>query len=198
MQVRHDKPARKPRRRRLLLVSIIAMAVLGGGTSVAVALSSAGQAPLGEPLPAETTVTNSPPVTSGPEVSESAAVAMAVKEAHTESTASGGSSEAIQAATTPQAVAHTTRKIATDTIGQGQEPANASPEVAAWYEGSVYLVAFQGNYVAHDAPVPPGASAPTGHYLTLVVDAYSGKITGYELSETRNLAPDVGAIAKGS
>jgi len=199
MQLRHDKPARQPRHcRPLLLVSILATVVLGGGTSVAVALSSGGQAPLGEPLPAEPTATYTPPVSSSPEVSESAAVAMAAKEARLESTASGGSSETIQAATTPQAVAHTTRKIATDTIGQGQEPANASPEVATWYEGSVYLVAFQGNYVAHDAPVPPGARAPTGHYMTLIVDAYSGKITGYELSETTNLAPKVAATAKGS
>jgi hypothetical protein len=121
---------------------------------------------------------------------------MAAKEARVESAET--SAQAIQADTAPQAVAHTTRKVATNTIGQGTEPANADAEVAAWYGGSVYLVTFQGNYVADDAPVPPGASAPTGHYLTLIVDAYSGKITGYELSKTTNLSPKVATIATGS
>lgn len=197
-----------------MLAAIIAVLLVGAGASTAVALTSAtespeprasesastapgtGYSPDGEPLPANPTATTTAPVSSGPEVSEAAAVSMAAKEARLENTEA--SATAVQANTTPQAVAHTTRKIATDTIGQGQEPANANPEVATWYGGSVYLVTFHGNYVAHDAPVPPGASAPTGQYLTLIVDAYSGKITGYELSKTVDLAPKVAAVANGS
>ncbi len=124
---------------------------------------------------------------------------MASREARTESTAvTGATATTVQAASSPQAVAHTTRKRATDVIGQGQEPAGAAAEVSAWYRGSVYLVSFQGNYVAHDAPVPPQAEAPTGHYLTLIVDAYSGKITGYELSETADLSSKVVTLNRGS
>jgi hypothetical protein len=194
MQLNHKRGPR--RRRRLAFAAIGATAVLGGsGVSIAVALSS-GQGPLGEPLPTETSGASTAPTVSGPEVTEAAAISAATTEARAESAAS--SVAASQVAATPQAVAHTTRKIATNAIGQGQEPADVSPDVAEWYEGAAYVVSFTGQYVAHDAPVPPGANTPSGHYLTLIVDAYSGKITGYELSNTNNLAPKVAAIAKGS
>ena len=35
----------------------------------------------------------------------------------------------------------------------------------------VYLVTMQGHFVAYGASVPPGASAPTGRYASLVLDA---------------------------
>jgi hypothetical protein len=214
-RMRRNKSA-PDHRRRVIVASIFVAMLVGGGASTAVALSSAespdpvssestltvsgtGLSPDGESLPVNPTATPTAPVSSGPQVSEAVAVAAATQEARLESTASTpGNADAIQTASSPKAVTHTTRKIATDTIGQGQEPTGASPEIAAWYGGSVYLVAFQGNYVAHDAPVPPGASAPTGSYLTVIVDAYSGKITGYELSRTIDLAPKVAAIAGGS
>ncbi len=35
----------------------------------------------------------------------------------------------------------------------------------------VFLVTMRGHFVAYDASVPPGAAAPAGRYLSLVVDA---------------------------
>jgi len=193
MQLSHQRGS--GRRRRFVLTVIVATVILGAsGVSIAVALSSGGQGPLGEVLPAGSTATSPGLVVGGPEVSEAAAVAVAAKEAQAEGV--GTSDAAGQAEVTATAVARTTRRIATQTIGQGEEPVDASPEVAAWYGGSVYVVSFVGQYVARDAPVPPGASAPTGRYLTLVVDAYSGKITGYELSNTNDLSAKVAAIGK--
>lgn len=37
----------------------------------------------------------------------------------------------------------------------------------------VYLVTMQGHFVAYDVSVPPGASAPTGRYASLVLDAHT-------------------------
>lgn len=187
---------RSPRRRRLILISLLATAVIGGGgVSVAVGLVGAGQGPFGETLPAAGTGAFTPPDVSGPEVSEAAAVAVAAKEASLDNAAN--SNAATQEAPAPQAVALTTRKTATEAIGQGAEPANADAEVAAWYGGAAYIVSFVGEYAARDAPVPPGANTPTGQYLTMIVDAYSGKITGFELSKTNNVTQKVAEIAKG-
>jgi len=202
-----------PKRRRFAvwLTLLALLAATGATTAIAVGAeesperkttattSEPGRSPLGETIPPEPDPEYTPPVSSGPQVSQGAAVTAASKEAQGESAAvAGASSATIQSAASPQAIAHTTRKIATDTIGQGQEPADASADVRTWYEGSVYLVSYTGNYVAYDAPVPPGAKAPTGKYLTLIVDAYSGKITGYELSKTADLSSKVSALADGT
>jgi hypothetical protein len=40
-----------------------------------------------------------------------------------------------------------------------------------------YLIAMRGNFVLQDAPRPPGAAAPTGSVLTLVIDAQTGQLT---------------------
>jgi hypothetical protein len=193
--MRLSTPEPRPRWR-LALAVVAALAVLGGGASVALGLASAGQGPQGEPLPTEITGTFTAPTTSGPEVSEAAALSMAANEAHADSLAVSGAAARGELAedAAPQAIARTTRKTATETIGQGEEPPNADAEVAAWYGGSVYLVSFVGHYEARDAPVPPQAKTPTGLYLTLIVDAYSGKITGFELSNTENLSSKIAAI----
>jgi hypothetical protein len=35
----------------------------------------------------------------------------------------------------------------------------------------VYLITMSGHFIAREASVPPGAAAPTGRYLSMVVDA---------------------------
>jgi hypothetical protein len=46
----------------------------------------------------------------------------------------------------------------------------------------VFLVAMRGHFVANAAPRPPGAAAPTGTYLSVVVDARTFRVLDYGLS----------------
>jgi hypothetical protein len=46
----------------------------------------------------------------------------------------------------------------------------------------VFLVTMRGRFVAYDASVPPGAAAPTGTYLSLVVDAKTFQALDFGLS----------------
>lgn len=54
-----------------------------------------------------------------------------------------------------------------------------------------YLIAERGRFIFIDAPRPPGARAPAGSVLTLVVDASTGKITDTGLS---NRYPKLAAL----
>ena len=47
-----------------------------------------------------------------------------------------------------------------------------------------YLIAERGRFVLRDAPRPPGARAPTGNVLTLVVNASTGEITDIGVSDS--------------
>jgi hypothetical protein len=38
-------------------------------------------------------------------------------------------------------------------------------------KAKVYLITMQGHFVANDVPGPPGAAAPTGRYISVVVNA---------------------------
>jgi hypothetical protein len=46
-----------------------------------------------------------------------------------------------------------------------------------------YLIAEPGHFVFKDAPTPPGAPAPTGTGLTLIVNASTGEITDTRVSD---------------
>jgi hypothetical protein len=46
----------------------------------------------------------------------------------------------------------------------------------------VFLVTMRGHFVANAAPRPPGAAAPTGRYLSVVVDARTFRLLDYGLS----------------
>lgn len=56
----------------------------------------------------------------------------------------------------------------------------------------VFLVTMQGHFVAGDVSVPPGAAAPAGRYLALVVDASTFQVLDFGLS------PNPPAISPGS
>lgn len=49
---------------------------------------------------------------------------------------------------------------------------------------TVYLVVMKGDFTLGDVPVPPGASAPTGHYLTFTVATGSLRILDLGLSNS--------------
>jgi hypothetical protein len=49
----------------------------------------------------------------------------------------------------------------------------------------VYLVQLQGHFTALGASVPPGVKLPTGTDLTLVVDATSGSVTDWGVSNRK-------------
>jgi hypothetical protein len=54
-----------------------------------------------------------------------------------------------------------------------------------------YLIAARGRFVADNAPRPPGAPAPRGSVLTLVVDAATGRVTDSGIS---NRYPDLSRL----
>ena len=54
-----------------------------------------------------------------------------------------------------------------------------------------YLVQLQGNFTALGASVPSGAKLPTGTFLTFTVDASSGAVTGWGVS---NREADLSAL----
>lgn len=49
---------------------------------------------------------------------------------------------------------------------------------------AVYLITMRGTFTAYDAPGPSGARAPTGHYLSLVVNATTFQDMDFGLSPT--------------
>jgi len=54
----------------------------------------------------------------------------------------------------------------------------------------VSLIRMHGQFTADGAPRPPGAPAPTGTVMTVVVDATTGKVTDSSLGDTQpDLAP---------
>ncbi len=48
-----------------------------------------------------------------------------------------------------------------------------------------YLVQLQGNFTALGASVPPGAKLPTGTFLTFIVDASTGHVTVWGVSNRK-------------
>jgi hypothetical protein len=46
-----------------------------------------------------------------------------------------------------------------------------------------YLIAVRGQFAATGVPIPPGAKPPTGTVITLVVDARTGRVTDFGLSD---------------
>ncbi len=62
--------------------------------------------------------------------------------------------------------------------------ASASAAEIAYLAGSVDLVEAHGSFTLADAPVPPGAHAPVGTVLRLLVNADTGEIEGRSLADT--------------
>lgn len=57
-----------------------------------------------------------------------------------------------------------------------------------------YLIAVRGHFTATDAPIPPGAKPPTGTVITLVVDARSGRVTDFGISDRYPPLAELGPV----
>jgi hypothetical protein len=57
-----------------------------------------------------------------------------------------------------------------------------------------YLVQLQGHFTALDASVPPGGSLPTGTFLTFIVDASSGHVTVWGVSNRKANLSALGSV----
>lgn len=66
----------------------------------------------------------------------------------------------------------------------------ASGEVVPGSRDS-FLIVVTGKFVARNAPVPPGAPAPIGSVLTLVVDASTGEQTDFGIQDN---VPNLAAL----
>lgn len=57
-----------------------------------------------------------------------------------------------------------------------------------------YLVQLQGNFTALGASVPPGGKLPTGTFLTFIVDASTGRVTVWGVSNRRADLSALGSV----
>jgi hypothetical protein len=79
-----------------------------------------------------------------------------------------------------------TRGTALDKLHAGKiDPALSSQ--------SVYVVTMHGEFTAHDAAVPKGHALPTGSDLTMVIDALTGRLTDWMVSDSQ---PSLGVLGK--
>ena len=77
---------------------------------------------------------------------------------------------------------------------RGEALASAAPGhwVAGDMQAVVYLMMMEGQFVANRAPRPQGAKAPTGRYLSVVLDAETFRRTDF------GLGPNPPAVAPAS
>jgi hypothetical protein len=59
---------------------------------------------------------------------------------------------------------------------------------------AVYLVQDQGHFTALNASVPQGQGSPVGHYLTFTVDASSGAVLDWGVSENQGNLSALGPV----
>jgi hypothetical protein len=57
-----------------------------------------------------------------------------------------------------------------------------------------YLVQLQGHFTALDASVPPGQKLPTGTFLMFIVDASTGTVTGWGVSDRKADLSALGSV----
>ncbi len=69
------------------------------------------------------------------------------------------------------------------THGKALESATPGDTEPAGNGVTVYLITMKGNFVDDDASVPAGAAAPTGRYLSIVINARSFIVTDFGLSD---------------
>jgi hypothetical protein len=81
------------------------------------------------------------------------------------------------------------------TAVDGVYPTNATGALASWLSAESDVIQLHGNFTLTDASCPPHASVPTGHVMTIVVDAHTGERIARALTETapENLAT-LGAV----
>jgi co-chaperonin GroES (HSP10) len=78
---------------------------------------------------------------------------------------------------------------------RGQAVFEASGGDSVPSDQDVYLVIVHGHFVAADAPRPPGTPAPTGSVMTLVMDATTGDITDFGVSDREPDAAKLGQVS---
>ncbi len=59
-----------------------------------------------------------------------------------------------------------------------------------------YLAVAQGNFTGLMAKRPPGAPPPTGHVLSVVIDAQTGGVTDWGISDDEPALKRLGTVAK--
>ncbi len=70
------------------------------------------------------------------------------------------------------------------TAANGIYPKNATGALASWLSAESDVIELHGNFTLTDAPHPPHTSAPTGHIMTIVVDAHTGERIARAVTET--------------
>jgi hypothetical protein len=69
------------------------------------------------------------------------------------------------------------------THGKALESATPGDTEPTGNGATVYLITMKGNFTDDLAPVPSGAAAATGHYLSIVINARLSMITDFGLSD---------------
>jgi hypothetical protein len=67
--------------------------------------------------------------------------------------------------------------------------AKAAPGTTLGREATVYLVTIKGHFVCDLCSVPPGAHAPTGTYVSLVIIAKTFRGTAFGIGRTVLVSP---------
>jgi hypothetical protein len=159
--------------RRLLIAGAITAAA--GGTFAVTSLSTAGAS-------ARSSAAASTPIKAVPRITAAVAGELDAVARQTATASGDAKPTSMQAVATSESVAVT---VAT--------PGDSVPGGAG---ETVYLVVMKGDFTLGDAPVPPGASAPTGHYLTFTVATGSLRILDLGLSNSAPSAAfqSIGAV----
>jgi hypothetical protein len=149
--------------RSLLIAGVIAAAA---GASVVTSLSTAG-------------------ATARSSASGSAPARPAVPETAIPATVTGKlDAVALQTATASGDATPTSVQAVATSEGAAVTVATPGDSTPASSSETVYLVVLKGNFTLGNVPVPPGASAPTGHYLTFTVATGSLAILDLGLSNS--------------
>ena len=87
---------------------------------------------------------------------------------------------------------HPTKAIAVPSTRKAANAVDSGAEVDT--DQLSYLIILHGNFVGHVAHPPPGAPLPQGSVLTIVVDASTGLVTDWGISDrtpdTASLGPE--------
>jgi hypothetical protein len=156
----------------MLAPALVATAVLAGAAAV-LAAGCAAPAPVPAAGPASAGVLTSPAGSAAPIPTGSPVPASAVPRL-TAIAASVARSDGDPAPSQVTAVLTTHAKALTSATPGDLVPGSGGVRV--------FLLTMQGRFTATDATGPPGSRAPTGRYLSLVVDAANFQVTDFGLS----------------
>lgn len=165
----------------IALLSAASVVVVSGAGATSNASGPAGES---APAPGASGV-----VTSGPELSPADADTLARSFAASQADDSNPSS---------QVAVKGERAAAQAAVMRGSNlPESAPGALKSWYGSNVYVESLHGNFTLSTAPVPDGESVPTGHALTLIIDAHTGQVSSIALTEngpSRESLEHVGSV----